>query len=141
MIFGRQSRKLFFFSFVGSGCCCTFEAFWMFLLVRIHSLNLSSVLVRITNDLGFTNHAVVILTFVCAYSLSWELASVLKEANPTFDSSGVKLIAVGVGTLDKAHILAEQVCFPIFFKLLHQHLVCIYRSFSDNPLIRPVWFY
>ncbi|EOX91758.1 Thioredoxin superfamily protein, putative isoform 2 [Theobroma cacao] len=39
---------------------------------------------------------------------SWELASTLKEAMPKFDSAGVKLIAVGVGTPDKARILAER---------------------------------
>lgn len=41
--------------------------------------------------------------------LSWELASSLKELEPRFDASGVKLIAVGVGTPDKARILAERV--------------------------------
>ncbi|KAK9285257.1 hypothetical protein L1049_024447 [Liquidambar formosana] len=32
----------------------------------------------------------------------WELASVLKESKAKFDSAGVKLIAVGVGTPNKA---------------------------------------
>ncbi|XVF17484.1 hypothetical protein REPUB_Repub10bG0126300 [Reevesia pubescens] len=43
----------------------------------------------------------------------WELASALKEAKPKFDSAGVKLIAVGVGTPDKARILAERLPFPV----------------------------
>lgn len=43
----------------------------------------------------------------------WELASVLKEAKPKFDSAGVKLIAVGVGTPNKARILAERLPFPL----------------------------
>lgn len=42
---------------------------------------------------------------------SWELASTLKEAKERFDSAGVKLVAVGVGTPNKARILAERVCF------------------------------
>ncbi|XP_021274293.1 thioredoxin-like protein AAED1, chloroplastic [Herrania umbratica] len=44
---------------------------------------------------------------------SWELASTLREAMPKFDSAGVKLIAVGVGTPDKARILAERLPFPM----------------------------
>ncbi|XP_072972725.1 thioredoxin-like protein AAED1, chloroplastic [Typha angustifolia] len=43
----------------------------------------------------------------------WELASVLKDSKPIFDSAGVKLIAVGVGTPDKARILAERLPFPL----------------------------
>ncbi|XWS33459.1 hypothetical protein CRYUN_Cryun22dG0084600 [Craigia yunnanensis] len=43
----------------------------------------------------------------------WELASALKDAKPKFDSAGVKLIAVGVGTPDKARILAERLPFPM----------------------------
>ena len=42
---------------------------------------------------------------------SWELASSIKEAKERFDSAGVKLVAVGVGTPDKARILADRVCF------------------------------
>ncbi|KAG9451113.1 hypothetical protein H6P81_011078 [Aristolochia fimbriata] len=42
----------------------------------------------------------------------WELAAALKEVKPKFDSSGVKLIAVGVGAADKARILAERLPFP-----------------------------
>uniref|UniRef100_A0A5B7BYX0 Thioredoxin-like protein AAED1 n=1 Tax=Davidia involucrata TaxID=16924 RepID=A0A5B7BYX0_DAVIN len=43
----------------------------------------------------------------------WELASALKESKPRFDSAGVKLIAVGVGTPNKARILAERLPFPL----------------------------
>ncbi|XP_052196156.1 thioredoxin-like protein AAED1, chloroplastic [Diospyros lotus] len=43
----------------------------------------------------------------------WELASSLKESKPRFDSAGVKLIAIGVGTPDKARMLAERLPFPL----------------------------
>ncbi|KAI3462659.1 hypothetical protein Pfo_019322 [Paulownia fortunei] len=43
----------------------------------------------------------------------WELASALKESKDKFDSAGVKLIAVGVGTPDKAQLLAERLPFPL----------------------------
>ncbi|KAI3992113.1 hypothetical protein MKX01_015004 [Papaver californicum] len=43
----------------------------------------------------------------------WELASTLKESKSRFDSAGVKLIAVGVGTPEKARILAERLPFPM----------------------------
>lgn len=46
---------------------------------------------------------------------SWELATALKEAIPRFDAAGVKLIAVGVGTPDKARILATRVSVLQFF--------------------------
>lgn len=52
---------------------------------------------------------------------SWELATALREAKPRFDAAGVKLVAVGVGTPDKARILASRVnfsslcfCFSVF---------------------------
>ncbi|XP_023903958.1 thioredoxin-like protein AAED1, chloroplastic isoform X6 [Quercus suber] len=38
----------------------------------------------------------------------WELASSLKEAKPKFDAAGVKLVAIGVGTPNKARILADR---------------------------------
>ncbi|KAL3726265.1 hypothetical protein ACJRO7_031192 [Eucalyptus globulus] len=47
------------------------------------------------------------------FCISWELASALKESKAKFDSAGVKLIAVGVGTPDKARILAERLPFPM----------------------------
>ncbi|KFK28456.1 hypothetical protein AALP_AA8G516700 [Arabis alpina] len=43
----------------------------------------------------------------------WELATALKEAKPRFDAAGVKLVAVGVGTPDKARILATRLPFPM----------------------------
>lgn len=42
-------------------------------------------------------------------SNSWELASDLKNSMPQFESAGAKLIAIGVGTSDKARILADGV--------------------------------
>jgi peroxiredoxin len=43
----------------------------------------------------------------------WEFASTLKDAMPKFDSAGVKLIAIGVGTPEKARILGERLPFPL----------------------------
>ncbi|KAM7520377.1 hypothetical protein LguiB_019339 [Lonicera macranthoides] len=43
----------------------------------------------------------------------WELASALKESKARFDSAGVKLIAIGIGTPNKARILAERLPFPM----------------------------
>ncbi|KAI4381024.1 hypothetical protein MLD38_007142 [Melastoma candidum] len=43
----------------------------------------------------------------------WELASSLRDVKARFDAAGVKLIAVGVGTPDKAQILAERLPFPM----------------------------
>ncbi|XP_040988141.1 prostamide/prostaglandin F synthase [Juglans microcarpa x Juglans regia] len=43
----------------------------------------------------------------------WELASALKEAKPKFDTAGVKLVAIGVGTPNKARILADRLPFPV----------------------------
>ncbi|CAL4918831.1 unnamed protein product [Urochloa decumbens] len=48
----------------------------------------------------------------------WELASVLKDSMAEFESAGAKLIAIGVGTPDKARILADrmtplQLPFPV----------------------------
>ena len=47
---------------------------------------------------------------MCIYE-SWDLATALREAKPRFDAAGVKLVAVGVGTPDKARILATRVIF------------------------------
>lgn len=54
---------------------------------------------------------------MCFFSLhlSWELAEALKESKERFDSAGVKLIAVGVGTPNKARLLAERVILPFTF--------------------------
>lgn len=61
---------------------------------------------------------------LCLSFSSWELASALKESKAKFDSAGVKLIAVGVGTPDKARILAERVTFLSYDcrNSFHQHI-------------------
>lgn len=43
----------------------------------------------------------------------WELASVLRDSKSRFDQAGAKVIVVGVGTADKARILAERLPFPL----------------------------
>jgi len=43
----------------------------------------------------------------------WELASDLKNSMEKFESAGAKLIAIGVGTSDKARILADGLPFPL----------------------------
>ncbi|CAL4935713.1 unnamed protein product [Urochloa decumbens] len=43
----------------------------------------------------------------------WELASVLKDSVAEFESAGAKLVAIGVGTPDKARILADRLPFPV----------------------------
>jgi hypothetical protein len=50
-----------------------------------------------------------VLFFFWWNCFSWELASVLRDSKSKFESAGVKLIAIGVGTPDKARILAERV--------------------------------
>ncbi|KAB2008557.1 hypothetical protein E1A91_D10G112200v1 [Gossypium mustelinum] len=66
-------------------------------------------------DLWDQNEGVAVVAFLRHFGCfcCWELASALKEAKPKFDSAGVKLIAVGVGTPDRARILAERVPFPM----------------------------
>ncbi|KAJ8439731.1 hypothetical protein Cgig2_009555 [Carnegiea gigantea] len=48
---------------------------------------------------------------ICGIKTSWEFASTLKEYEDKFESAGVKVIAVGVGTPNKAHHLAERLPF------------------------------
>ncbi|KAJ4846316.1 hypothetical protein Tsubulata_007460 [Turnera subulata] len=43
----------------------------------------------------------------------WELAMTLKEYRERFEGAGAKLIAVGVGTPDKARMLADRLPFPM----------------------------
>ncbi|KAL0431465.1 UNVERIFIED_CONTAM: hypothetical protein Sradi_0772500 [Sesamum radiatum] len=43
----------------------------------------------------------------------WEFAEALRESKEKFDLAGVKLIVVGVGTPDKAQVLAERLPFPL----------------------------
>ncbi|KAJ0041194.1 hypothetical protein Pint_27846 [Pistacia integerrima] len=69
----------------------------------------------------------------------WELASALKEAKATFDSAGVKLIAVGVGTPNKAQILAQQVFFHFYhahcMKDIHMFVsLCVHMQGADRFL-------
>ncbi|GAA0186844.1 hypothetical protein LIER_34132 [Lithospermum erythrorhizon] len=44
---------------------------------------------------------------------SWEFADALKEIKPRLDAAGVRLIAIGVGTPNKARLLAERLPFPL----------------------------
>ena len=43
------------------------------------------------------------------FLLSWEFAADLKKVKDKFDAAGVKLIAVGVGSANKARMLGERV--------------------------------
>ena len=60
------------------------------------------------------------------HTISWEFAASLRDLKPQFDAAGVKLIAIGVGTPDKAQILAEKVCLikPICGRPLTQPKFC-----------------
>ncbi|KAJ0967708.1 hypothetical protein J5N97_024625 [Dioscorea zingiberensis] len=66
-------------------------------------------------DLWDQNEGVAVVALLRHFGCfcCWELASNLKGAKSSFDSAGVKLIAVGVGTSDKARILAERLPFPL----------------------------
>ncbi|KAJ8497944.1 hypothetical protein OPV22_008496 [Ensete ventricosum] len=66
-------------------------------------------------DLWDQNEGVAVVALLRHFGCicCWELASVLKDSMPRFDSAGVKLIAVGVGTPDRARILAERLPFPL----------------------------
>ncbi|MCO5549109.1 hypothetical protein L7F22_002575 [Adiantum nelumboides] len=44
--------------------------------------------------------------------MCWEFAASLRDVKPKLDAAGVKLVAIGVGTPDKARILAEKLPFP-----------------------------
>uniref|UniRef100_A0A804HRG4 Uncharacterized protein n=1 Tax=Musa acuminata subsp. malaccensis TaxID=214687 RepID=A0A804HRG4_MUSAM len=61
-------------------------------------------------DLWDQNEGVAVVALLRQFGCicCWELASVLKDSMPRFDSAGIKLIAVGVGTPDRARILAER---------------------------------
>ncbi|XP_062011031.1 uncharacterized protein LOC133727468 isoform X3 [Rosa rugosa] len=62
-------------------------------------------------DLWDQNEGVAVVALLRHFGCpcSWELAATLKESKAKFDSAGVKLIAVGVGSPDKARVLAERV--------------------------------
>ncbi|XP_062101535.1 thioredoxin-like protein AAED1, chloroplastic isoform X1 [Humulus lupulus] len=66
-------------------------------------------------DLWDQNEGVAVVALLRHFGCicCWELASALKESKAKFDAAGVKLIAVGVGTPDKARILAERLPFPM----------------------------
>ncbi|XP_042417389.1 thioredoxin-like protein AAED1, chloroplastic [Zingiber officinale] len=66
-------------------------------------------------DLWDQNEGVAVVALMRHFGCfcCWELASVLKESISKFDAAGVKLIAVGVGTPDKARMLAERLPFPM----------------------------
>ncbi|KAH9297632.1 hypothetical protein KI387_029314, partial [Taxus chinensis] len=66
-------------------------------------------------DLWDQNNGMAVVAFLRHFGCPccWELASTLKDVKPKFDSAGVKLIAIGVGTPDKARILAERLPFPL----------------------------
>ncbi|XP_050285744.1 thioredoxin-like protein AAED1, chloroplastic [Quercus robur] len=67
-------------------------------------------------DLWDQNRGIAVVALLRHFGCpcSWELASALKEAKPKFDAAGVKLVAIGVGTPNKARILANRVCFFLF---------------------------
>ncbi|KAM1048341.1 hypothetical protein ACFX13_028154 [Malus domestica] len=66
-------------------------------------------------DLLVPNEGVAVVALLRHFGCvcCWELAASLKENKARFDSAGVKLIAVGVGTPDNARILAERLPFPM----------------------------
>lgn len=82
--------------------------------------------IRFANNCGNPKSGLIdaLLSFAC---FSWELASALKESKERFDSAGVKLIAVGVGTPDKARLLAERVNYFATSFLLKNLLCYLYR--------------
>ncbi|XP_051115501.1 uncharacterized protein LOC127240723 isoform X1 [Andrographis paniculata] len=67
------------------------------------------------NDLWDQQEGVAVVALLRHFGCfcCWELASALKEVKEKFESAGVKLIAVGVGTPDKARLLAERLPFPL----------------------------
>ncbi|KAL6222732.1 hypothetical protein ACLB2K_006123 [Fragaria x ananassa] len=71
---------------------------------------LTSSLELVLPELVDSYNSVVLVLLVL---FSWELASTLKESKAKFDSAGVKLIAVGVGTPDRARVLAKRLPFPM----------------------------
>ncbi|CAD6214379.1 unnamed protein product [Miscanthus lutarioriparius] len=66
-------------------------------------------------DLWDQNEGVAVVALLRHFGCPccWELASVLRDTKERFNSAGVKLIAVGVGTPAKARILAERLPFPL----------------------------
>ncbi|KAF7828595.1 thioredoxin-like protein AAED1, chloroplastic [Senna tora] len=66
-------------------------------------------------DLWDQNEGIAVVALLRHFGcfFCWEFASALKEYKPRFDAAGVKLIAIGVGTPNKARILAERLPFPM----------------------------
>nr|XP_020187303.2 prostamide/prostaglandin F synthase [Aegilops tauschii subsp. strangulata] len=67
------------------------------------------------SDLWDPSEGVVVVALLRHFGCfcCWELASDLKNSMPKFESAGAKLIAIGVGTSDKARILADGLPFPV----------------------------
>ncbi|XP_020229609.1 thioredoxin-like protein AAED1, chloroplastic isoform X1 [Cajanus cajan] len=67
------------------------------------------------SDLWDQNEGIAVVALLRHFGCicCWELASALKESKARFDSAGVKLIAVGVGSPNKARMLAERLPFPM----------------------------
>ncbi|XP_040370393.1 uncharacterized protein LOC112187228 isoform X1 [Rosa chinensis] len=76
-------------------------------------------------DLWDQNEGVVVVALLRHFGCpgSWELAATLKESKAKFDSAGVKLIAVGVGSPDKACVLAERLPFPFMLILIVRRII------------------
>lgn len=66
-------------------------------------------------DLWDQNNGIAVVALLRHFGCPccWEFASTLKDVKPKFDSAGVKLIAIGVGTPEKARILGERLPFPL----------------------------
>ncbi|GAB2231804.1 hypothetical protein Droror1_Dr00010818 [Drosera rotundifolia] len=66
-------------------------------------------------DLWDQNEGIAVVALLRHFGCycSWELGSDLIEAKARFDSAGVKLIAVGVGTPDRARMFGERSSFPM----------------------------
>eukprot|EP00249_Psilotum_nudum_P014009 c24618_g1_i1 orf=394-1170(+) len=65
-------------------------------------------------ELWDQNEGMAVVAFLRHFGciFCWEFAASLRDAKPKFDAAGAKLIAIGVGTPDKAQILAKRTAFP-----------------------------
>lgn len=82
--------------FSGNCCCCTFETFWVLLLVGDLPLLVDGKTPFLWGY-GFCIYALLsVLSLDCIFN--WEPASALKESKSRLDSATVKRIAVSVGT-------------------------------------------
>lgn len=66
-------------------------------------------------DLWDQKNGVAVVAFLRHFGcmFCWEFAGQLRDAKPTLDAAGVKLITIGVGKPDKAQLMAQKVNFPI----------------------------